>query len=108
VALVNFFLLALFMRRRLGRLEGRRLGSTVVRICFACIPMAAVAWSVNELFTILPLTGVVMRLIRVAAAISLAGAVFYFICRRLGVAELDDAVGAVAGRIARPRRRKSR
>jgi putative peptidoglycan lipid II flippase len=108
VALVNFLLLALFMRRRLGRLEGRQLGSTVVRICCACIPMAAVAWSVTELFTVVPLPGVVLRLVGVAAAISLAGAVFYLVCRWLAVAELDDALGAVMGRIARRRRRKPR
>jgi putative peptidoglycan lipid II flippase len=106
VALVNFFLLALFMRRRLGRMEGRRLGSTVARICLACIPMAAAAWFVDELFTMVPLTGLVLRMSRVAAAIGSAGLLFYVLCRRLGVAELEDALGAVAGRILRPLRRK--
>ena len=41
VALVNFTLLALLMRRRLGGMEGRRLGSAVLRIFAAAVPMAA-------------------------------------------------------------------
>ena len=48
VALVNFLLLALFMRRRLGRLGGRQLGSTVLRVTVASLAMAAVAWLVSE------------------------------------------------------------
>jgi putative peptidoglycan lipid II flippase len=106
VALVNFSLLALFMRRRLGRLDGRRLAETLMKISLAAVPMAAVAWSVNELCTLLPLRDIALQFTRVAASIALAAVVFYLICRWLDVAELNEAIDAVAGRILRPLRRK--
>ncbi len=65
VALVNFLLLALFMRRRLGRLGGRALGSTVLKICAASIPMAAAAWVVTELTSALPLRDLALHLVQV-------------------------------------------
>jgi putative peptidoglycan lipid II flippase len=105
VALVNFLLLALFMRRRLGRLEGRRLAEAVIKISLAAVPMAAVAWSVNELCTLLPLSDIALQFTRVAASIVSAAVVFYLICRWLQVAELNEAIDAVAGRILRPLRR---
>jgi putative peptidoglycan lipid II flippase len=105
VALVNFLLLALLMRRRLGRLEGRRLGETVMKICLATLPMAAVAWSVNDLCTLLPLSGIVLKLTRVAVSMGSAAVVFYAVCRWLRVTELNDAIDALAGRILRRLRR---
>jgi putative peptidoglycan lipid II flippase len=105
VALVNFLLLALFMRRRLGRLDGRRLAEAVIKISLAAVPMAAVAWSVNELCTLLPLSDIALQFTRVAASIVSAAVVFYLICRWLQVAELNEAIDAVAGRILRPLRR---
>src|SRR5919106_1086205 len=70
VALVNFLLLALVMRHKLTRFGGRRLGSTVLRILVASVAMAAVAWLVNDLAETLPLRGVALNFVRVAAAIS--------------------------------------
>jgi putative peptidoglycan lipid II flippase len=105
VALVNFLLLALFMRRRLQRLEGRKLGKTVLRICAASLPMAVTAWLVSELAGALPLRGLWLHLLQVIGAIGLAAAVFYFCCRWLQIEELPEAVNAVAGRFARVLRR---
>ena len=106
VALVNFILLALFMRRRIGRLEGSRLGTTLVRICVASIPMAAVAWLVSEFCGSLPLAGIVLKLVRVSASITLAAIAFYIACRLLRIAELDEAIDAIAGRFVRVLRRR--
>jgi putative peptidoglycan lipid II flippase len=106
VALVNFLLLVLLIRRRVGRFEGARLGSTLARICFASIPMAAVAWWVSELCGSLPLAGIALKLVRVSAAITLAAAAFYIVCRLLRIEELDEAVDAVAGRFLRRLKRK--
>ena len=99
VALVNFLLLALFMRRRLGRLEGRRLGSIVLRICTATVPMAIVAWWVNEYAIILPLRGLPLNFARVTAAIALATLTFYVSCRLLRIEELAEAVDAIGGKL---------
>jgi putative peptidoglycan lipid II flippase len=106
VALVNFILLALFMRRRVGSLEGSRLGSTLVRICAASIPMAAAAWLVNESCGSLPLAGIALKLVRVIAAITAAAIAFYATCRLFRIGELDEAIDAIAGRFLRVLKRK--
>jgi peptidoglycan biosynthesis protein MviN/MurJ (putative lipid II flippase) len=106
VALVNFLLLALFMRYKLTRFGGHRLGLTVLRILLASAAMAAVGWLVNDLAEALPLGGLALKLTRVAAAISLAAATFYFCCRMLGVEEATQAYNAIAGRFSRSPRRK--
>jgi putative peptidoglycan lipid II flippase len=106
VALVNFLLLAIFMRRRLGRLGGGRLAATVLRVCLASLPMAAAAWAVSAFSSTLPFHGIALQLPRVVASIALAGVVFYSSCRMLHIEELDEAIVAVAGRFLRVLRRK--
>jgi putative peptidoglycan lipid II flippase len=101
VALVNFLLLALFMRRRLKRLEGRRLGATVLRIIAATIPMAFVAWLVSESAGALPVRGLALESIRVAAAIVLATLTFYASCKLLRIEELNEAIESIGGRFFR-------
>jgi putative peptidoglycan lipid II flippase len=101
VALVNFILLALFMRRRLGRLEGHRLGVTVMRIFAATVPMAVIAWLVDSLVAMLPLGGILLDFTRVLASIASAIVVFYTGCRLFRVEEFNDAVEAIAGRFRR-------
>jgi putative peptidoglycan lipid II flippase len=101
VALVNFLLLALFMRQRLGRLDGRRLGATVVKICAATLPMALTAWAISAALAMLPLAGFLLRLLQVCAAIGGATVVFYCACRLLRVGELAEAIDAIAGKFLR-------
>jgi putative peptidoglycan lipid II flippase len=103
VALVNFLLLALLMRRRIHRLEGRYLGKIVLRISAASVLMAAMAWGASELAATLPLQGLALHLIQVLGGIGSAALVFYFACRLLRVTELDEAVNAIAGRLAHSR-----
>ena len=105
VALVNFLLLAILMRRRLGRLDGRRLGTTVLKICGATMPMALVAWLANEFAGALPLQGLLLEFIRVIAAIALATVAFYWSCRLLRIEELNEAVSAIAGKLRKSTRR---
>jgi len=107
VALINFMLLAVFMRRRLGRLEGRRLGKTVMQICGATAPMAVIAWVVERLAAMLPLGGILLDLTRVVASIAAALVVFYIGCRLLRIAEFEDAINAIVGRFLRASRKKS-
>jgi putative peptidoglycan lipid II flippase len=101
VALVNFLLLALFMRQKLGRLQGRRLGATILRIVAATLPMAIVGWLANELAAALPLPGLMLDFVRVAAAIILATLTFYASCRLLRIEELNEAVESIGGRFLR-------
>jgi putative peptidoglycan lipid II flippase len=106
VALVNFILLALLMRRQVGRLEGSYLGLKLTQICVASIPMAAVAWLVSELCGSLPLAGIALKLVRVSVSITSAAIVFYAACRLLRIEELDEAIESVAGRFLRVLRLK--
>ena len=54
----------------------------------------------------LPLVGLALNLVRVPLAIALAVITFYFACRWFRVAEVDEAVGAIGGRLLRLLRRK--
>ena len=101
VALVNFLMLALFMRRRLGRLAGRQLAITTMKITIASAALAVVAWGVNEMAGALPVHGLALKFSRVAVAIVLAGATFYAVCRLLQVNELQEAIDAIGGKLLR-------
>jgi len=101
VALVNFILLMLFMRRKLGSLEGRQLAGSLLRICGATVPMAAVAWLCSTLIAELPIDGLMLHIVRVVISIGLAAIVFYWSCRVLKIVELDEAIDAIAGRFLR-------
>jgi putative peptidoglycan lipid II flippase len=96
VALVNFFLLALVLRFRLERLEGRRLARTFFRVCLASAAMAGAAWLISASISArLPLDGFALHLVQVFSAIGVAAFVFYFVCRLLKVTELDRAVEVI-------------
>lgn len=99
VALVNFLLLALFMRHRLGRLDGRRLSATILRICAASLPMALTAWMVSTAVAMLPLGGFLLHLFQVSAAIGCATLAFYFTCRLLRIEEFNDAIDAIGSKL---------
>ncbi|HEX2226986.1 MAG TPA: murein biosynthesis integral membrane protein MurJ [Candidatus Binatia bacterium] len=105
VAVVNFLLLGFFMRRKLGRIGGRELGANALRIAVASVPLALVAWAVNELVPLMPLAGFALALTRVASAITLAATTFYLACRWLGVEEVNEAASAIGGRFRRLLRR---
>jgi putative peptidoglycan lipid II flippase len=105
VALVNFLLLVLLMRRRIHRLEGRYLSRIVLRISAASLVMSAATWLVSELAATLPLQGLALHLVQVLGGIGSAALVFYFACRLLRVDGLDEAINAIAGRFARSRRK---
>ena len=106
VALVNFVLLALFMRRRLGRLEGWRLGKTLLRVCVASGAMAGVVWLASDLIALLPLGRFPLHLAQVVLAVTLAVITYYLACRLMKISELNDAVNAIAGRFRRGLRRQ--
>ncbi|MEO6163110.1 MAG: murein biosynthesis integral membrane protein MurJ [Candidatus Binatia bacterium] len=106
VALVNFLLLALLMRRRLGRLAGRTLAVTAVKIALASAALAVVAWIANESAGALPMHGLALEFTRVIVAMVLATATFYGVCRLLQVSELQEAIDAIGGKLIRRLRRK--
>ena len=102
VALVNFAVLFMLMRRRLGRMEGRRLMSSFTKIAFATAAMAAAVWlAAIAPASYFPLDGFRLYLTQVVIGIAAAAAVFYAACRATGVEELDEALAAIGGRFRR-------
>jgi putative peptidoglycan lipid II flippase len=107
VALVNCVLLLFFMRRKLGRIEGRHLLRTFLKICAASFVMAVIAWLVNwQVAVQMPFKGVTLRLIQVPVAIFAATVSFYFFCRWLRLKEVDEALNSLFGRFLNRLRRR--
>jgi putative peptidoglycan lipid II flippase len=106
VALVNFMLLAVFMRRKIGGIAGRELTNKALRIMVAAVPMTAAIWIATELAGFLPVSGLSLHLARVTFGLALAAVTFFYACRALRVTELDEAINAVAGGILRRVRRR--
>ncbi len=107
VALVNFALLMILMRRKLGRIGGRHLSQTFGKICLASFVMAIAVWLVNWQISVqLPLKGTLLRLVQVPSAIAAGALSFYFLCRMLRLQELDEAIGSLGGRFMNRFRRR--
>jgi len=86
VALGNFALLYVVLRRRVGPL-GRRLPVALVRIALAAAVMAAVAGGLDFVVAAhLPPAGALRHALRLAVAMPVAAACFWVTCRALGVA----------------------
>jgi putative peptidoglycan lipid II flippase len=102
VALINFFALIYFMRRRLKRLEGRQIFSSFIRIS-----LASAALSVTSYFTYTSLVqrlgeqGFKIHVIETFVPIMTGGLVFLIAARLLRVRELNQAVEAIASRLRR-------
>jgi putative peptidoglycan lipid II flippase len=104
VALINFFALAYLMRRRVKRLEGRRIVSSFLRIA-----LASAALSVVGYFTYTAISGLTRehsfgaRLLETLVPIAAGGLVFLMVARLLRIDELDQALQLIAGRFLRRR-----
>src|SRR5262245_44192160 len=98
VALVNFLLLMLFMRRKLTRIEGWRLSVTLGKVLLVSFAMAAIVWLLAaELKSRLALGGMALYAAQLGLGMGVAALVFYFGCRWMKIAELDDALAAICG-----------
>jgi putative peptidoglycan lipid II flippase len=90
VALVNFFALAFFMRRKIQRLNGREVLSGFVRIAIASLVMAAVCYPIYRvLFNALGPNGFVNQAIGALVPVAAGGIVFLATAKLLGVRELE-------------------
>jgi len=104
VIIINFALLLILMRRRISRIEGRRLARSLVKISLASTAMALCCWLISsQIASFAGNASLLMRIINLGASISVGVVVLYVACRLLRVEELEMAVTAVAGRLRKRR-----
>ena len=94
VALFAFVALFEIMRRRIGGVHGRELAASGGKVLAASAGMAAVIWFSSHEMEIWLGTSQLARFADLLVSIPVGLAVFYGICRLLGIADLDVAVRA--------------
>lgn len=91
VSIVNFALLFVFLRRKVGKIEGSRLLSTFIKVVAAATVMGAVCWLVsNQIEAALGNLSLMARLLDVGGSIAIGIGVFYLAARVFNVSELDQ------------------
>lgn len=99
VALVNFSMLMYVMKRRIKRIEGRRILSSFIRICIASAFLSiACYFSYKFLHNALGERGIHIKLIEAFVPIGVGGLVFLLFAKLLKIRELDQFINAIAGR----------
>jgi putative peptidoglycan lipid II flippase len=98
VASIQFIALMLFLRRKIRRLEGRRLMRSFLRVGAAAVAMGAVCAASTYALRHWLGVGAWARLIDLAITIPLSLAVLYAVSRALDVEELGMARSALLGR----------
>jgi putative peptidoglycan lipid II flippase len=90
VALINFIALALFMRRRIARLNGREIGSSFIRITIASVVMSVISYAtyagLKQLFETRSLG---VNAIEAFIPIAVGGVAFVIAAKLLRVTEVD-------------------
>jgi putative peptidoglycan lipid II flippase len=104
VALMNFALLYLIMRGRVGGIEGRTTAATVAKILAASGAMGAGCWLVSGMIARTGLLGFAAKFTNVAASIAAGALVFYVAASALRVPELKLASDTLARRLKRQSR----
>ena len=95
------------LRRRLGGIDGRRVGLAFAKVSVASVAMALVAWGVEHLLeTAAPGSSLSLKLVRVAAGIGSGIGTLAVAARLLRIAEFDEALRAVSARSSHPRVRE--
>lgn len=102
VALVNFFALAWFMRRKIKRLNGREIFASFIKIAIASAVMSVVAYfSYHYLTAMFPVKHFTQRLIEAFVPIALAGIAFILAAKILRINELEKLFGALSRKLGR-------
>ena len=102
VALVNFFALALMMRKRIKRLNGREILFSFLKIAAASAALSAVCYaSYQYLFNRFGVGTFTIKLIEAFVPIALGGATFVIVAKLLRVAELERLYGMLRRKLGR-------
>jgi peptidoglycan biosynthesis protein MviN/MurJ (putative lipid II flippase) len=101
VAFFSFVVLFLVLRARIGGVHGRHLVATTSKVVAASAAMGVVVWLSSSAITGWLGERLTGRLADLAISIPGGIAIFYGLCRLMKVDELDLAVRAAAGPLAR-------
>ena len=102
VALVNFFALALMMRKRIGRIDGKAIISAFLRIAAASAVMSVVCYfSYHFLINQLGIGTFINKIIEALVPIVLGGIVFVLMAKILRVSEVDKLYGSLQRKFGR-------
>ena len=102
VALVNFFALAIYMRKRIRRLNGRDIMLSFMKIAGASAVLSAVCYaSYHFLFNRYGAPTFTIKLIEAFLPIALGGVAFIVAAKLLRVAELEQLFGVMRRKLAR-------
>ncbi len=102
VATVNFLALAFLMRKRISRINGREIMSSLIRIVIASAVMSAVCYfSYYFLHQQFGGNGLIYRLIEAFIPIGLGGIAFLTMAKLLKISEIDKIYNAFARKLRR-------
>ena len=102
VALVNFFALAIIMRRRIKRLNGRAIVASFAKITIASAVLSAVCYFVYHfMLSRLGNDGFWLRFAEVFVPIGIGGLAFLIVAKLLRVHELEQLYGTLKRKFAR-------
>jgi putative peptidoglycan lipid II flippase len=102
VALVNFAALMWFMRRKIGRLNGRLIAAAFFKVAVAAAIMSAVCYgSYRFLHEELGGQSLGDHLMEALVPIALGGATFVAMAKLLKISELEKATGAIKRKLGR-------
>jgi putative peptidoglycan lipid II flippase len=103
-SIFNAAVLLWLLRRRLGAIDGRRIGLAFAKVALAAVVMAAAAWSGERwLEFLVPGHSTLARLVHVFGGIGLGLAGLAAASRALRIAEFDEALAAVRTRLFPPK-----
>ncbi|MGI8642432.1 MAG: murein biosynthesis integral membrane protein MurJ [Pyrinomonadaceae bacterium] len=102
VALVNFFALALMMRKRIGRIDGKEIISAFLRIAVASVVMSVVCYfSYHFLFNQFGANSFGYKMIEAFVPIALGGIAFVLMAKILRVNEVNKLYNSLARKFGR-------
>ena len=100
VSLFSFLSLSLLMRRKIGRIDGRDILVTFLKILAASAVMSAAAWGSHLVLAAnLSGHGFVTRAIEAFVPIAIGGGVFLAAAKLLRISELEKLIGALRRKI---------
>lgn len=102
VATVNLLVLSFFMRRKIGRLNGRDIISSLVRIVLASAAMSAAAYGTYYLLKgYFGTASLRVQMVEAFVPMAVAGVVFLISAKLLRIGELEHLYGTLKRRFAR-------